>query len=55
MLDPGVTVVSQHVTEIGTQAAHILFRRIDGDHSIDEVLEVPTTLIARGSGEIVAH
>jgi LacI family transcriptional regulator len=55
MLDPGVTVVSQHVTEIGTQAAHILFRRIDGDHSIDEVLEIPTTLIARGSGEIVAH
>jgi len=33
MLDPPVTVVAQDVAAIGTLAAQILFRRIDGDVS----------------------
>ena len=52
MLDPPVTVVSQDVVAIGTLAAQILFRRIDGDTSDVEAHIVPTRLIPRGSGEI---
>jgi LacI family transcriptional regulator len=52
MLDPPVTVVAQDVVAIGTLAARILFRRIDGDTSAVEAHLVPTRLIARGSGEI---
>jgi LacI family transcriptional regulator len=54
MLDPPVTVVSQDVVAIGTLAARILFRRIDGDTSDVEAHIVPTRLIPRGSGEIPA-
>jgi LacI family transcriptional regulator len=54
MLDPPVTVVSQDVVAIGTLAAQILFRRIDGDTSDAEEHIVPTRLIPRGSGEIPA-
>jgi LacI family transcriptional regulator len=54
MLDPPVTVVSQDVVAIGTLAAQILFRRIDGDTSDAEAHIVPTRLIPRGSGEIPA-
>ncbi len=54
MLDPPVTVVSQDVVAIGTLAAQILFRRIDGDTSDVEAHIVPTRLIPRGSGEIPA-
>jgi LacI family transcriptional regulator len=51
LLDPPVTVVAQDVTAIGTLAAQILFRRIDGDTSAPRVHIVPTRLIPRGSGE----
>jgi len=51
LLDPPVTVVAQDVTAIGTLAAQILFRRIDGDTSEPRVHVVPTRLIPRGSGE----
>jgi len=54
MLDPGVTVVAQNVTKIATEAAELLFRRIDGDLSDEVALSIPTTLIVRGSGEIPA-
>ena len=54
MLDPGVTVVAQNVTDIATRAAEMLFRRIDGDLSGESTLEIATTLIVRGSGEIPA-
>ena len=54
MLDPPVTVVSQDVVAIGTLAARILFRRIDGDASEVRRHIVPTRLIERGSGEIGA-
>jgi LacI family transcriptional regulator len=52
MLDPPVTVVAQDVAAIGTLAAQILFRRIDGDTSQAQAYIVPTRLIMRGSGEI---
>jgi LacI family transcriptional regulator len=52
MLDPPVTVVAQDAAAIGTLAAQILFRRIDGDASPPQAHIVPTRLIERGSGEI---
>jgi len=52
LLDPPVTVVAQDVLAIGTLAARILFRRIDGDTTPAQAHIVPTRLIPRGSGEI---
>jgi LacI family transcriptional regulator len=54
ILDPPVTVVAQDVAQIGTLAATILFRRIDGDSSDVHRHIVPVSLIPRGSGEIPA-
>ena len=54
MLDPPVTVVAQDVARIGTLAARILFRRIDGDSSAVQTHIVPVSLVPRGSGEIPA-
>jgi LacI family transcriptional regulator len=54
MLDPPVTVVAQDVVRIGTLAARILFRRIDGDSSEVQTHIVPVSLVPRGSGEIPA-
>jgi len=54
LLDPPVTVVAQDVAAIGTLAAQILFRRIDGDGSPPRQHIVPTRLVARGSGEIAS-
>ena len=54
ILDPPVTVVAQDVVQIGTLAATILFRRIDGDTSAVQTHVVPVSLIPRGSGEIPA-
>ncbi len=52
LLQPGITVLAQDPTAIGTQAATQLFARLDGDKSPVRTTVVPTTLIARGSGEI---
>jgi LacI family transcriptional regulator len=52
LLEPAVTVVAQDVLAIGTLAARILFRRIDGDTTAARTHIVPTRLIQRGSGEI---
>ncbi len=52
LLDPPVTVVAQDPARIGTLAAELLFRRIDGDTSPPQEHVVPTRLIVRGSGEI---
>lgn len=54
LLDPPVTVVAQDAHAIGTLAARILFRRIDGDTTEPQAHIVPTRLITRGSGEIPA-
>ena len=52
LVDPGLSVITQDPPELGRAAARLLFRRIDGDRSPYRRVEVPTRLIARGSGEI---
>ncbi|WP_245771672.1 LacI family DNA-binding transcriptional regulator [Actinacidiphila guanduensis] len=52
LLRPGISVMAQDVEAIGTLAARILFRRLDGDRTPPATTVVPTRLIARGSGEI---
>jgi LacI family transcriptional regulator len=52
LLEPGVTVVAQDPSRIGTLAAETLFRRLDGDDGATNTHVVPTELIERGSGEI---
>lgn len=53
LLEPGVTVVQQDPSAIGTLAAQRLFARLDGTAGPEETLVVPARLVARGSGEIV--
>lgn len=53
LLSPGVTVVAQDPTAVGRIAATLLFDRIAGDARAPETRIVATTLIRRGSGEIV--
>ena len=55
MLRPGMTVIAQDIVTMGKLAAEILFRRLDGDQSPTATHVVPTRLIPRGSGEIVAR
>jgi LacI family transcriptional regulator len=51
-VDPGLTVVAQDATGIGRAAAEALFARLDGADGPSRTVVLPTTLIARGSGEI---
>ena len=53
LLEPGITVVAQDPAGIGRTAAQVLFRRLDGDRSPSEQHIVLTTMIIRGSGEIL--
>ena len=53
LVDPGVTVMAQDPSRIGTLAAQRLFARLDGDRSpAQETTWCPARLIVRGSGEI---
>lgn len=52
MLDPAISVVTQHTHEIGTRAIDLLLSRLDGDTSPPRTEVVATTLVPRGSGEI---
>ncbi|MFD3686316.1 LacI family DNA-binding transcriptional regulator [Nocardiopsis sp. NPDC058631] len=52
LMAPKVTVVAQDVMRIGTLAVQRLFERIAGDDAPPREFRVPTSLIARGSGEI---
>jgi LacI family transcriptional regulator len=52
LLTPAVTVVAQNTGVLGRTAAGMLFRRLDGYRGAPERVEIPTTLIIRGSGEI---
>ena len=51
-LEPGLSVVAQDATRLGQAAAELLFARLDGEDGGFSRIEVPTTLIARGSGEL---
>jgi LacI family transcriptional regulator len=55
LLDPGITVVAQHPESIGALAAERLFARLDGDTQAPRTFIVPTTLIPRGTGEILPN
>jgi len=52
VVEPGITVVAQDPRALGHQAAELLFSRLDGNAGDSRLVVVPTTLIARGSGEI---
>jgi len=55
LLDPGITVIAQDPQAMGELAAQMLLRRIRDPAAAPETVEVPTRLIARGSGEIPAE
>jgi len=48
----GITVVAQDAAAVGRTAAEHLFRRLDGADHPPARMELPTTLIPRGSGEL---
>ncbi len=48
----GITVVAQDAAALGRTAAERLFRRLEGLPEAPERIELPTTLIVRGSGEV---
>lgn len=52
LLDPGLTVIKQDPTAMGTLAAELLFLRINADTGPPTRHILPTALIPRGSGEI---
>jgi LacI family transcriptional regulator len=52
LLRPGLTVVAQDPAVLGATAARTLFDRLAGDRSPARRIEIPTRLIARGSGEV---
>jgi LacI family transcriptional regulator len=52
VVDPPLTVVAQDAAGLGRVAAERLFARLDGDDGPSQRLELPTTLIQRGSGEV---
>jgi LacI family transcriptional regulator len=54
VLEPGVTVVAQDPHTLGRSAAELLFERLDGHDGPSRRVVVPTRLIVRGSGELLA-
>ena len=52
VVEPGLTVVAQDADQLGRLTAEQLFARLDGDDGLTVQAVVPTTLIARGSGEL---
>jgi len=54
-VEPAVSVVAQHPEAIGRVAAERLFSRISGDTSPARRVEIKTTFIERGSGEITVR
>ena len=54
VVDPPLTVVAQDAAGLGRAAAEMLFARLDGDDGPSRRLELATTLIERGSGEVPA-
>jgi LacI family transcriptional regulator len=54
VVEPGVTVMAQDPAAIGSEAARLLFERMNGDSSPPAIHTLPTRLIRRGSGELLA-
>ena len=51
-IEPGLTVVAQDANRLGQVTAERLFARLDGERGAARRVVIPTTLIARGSGEL---
>ena len=51
---PPLTVISYDASELGRRAARLLWQRLSGDRRPPQRIVLPTTLVARGSGEIAA-
>ena len=51
-IDPGLTVVAQDADALGRMTAELLFARLDGRTGPSRRVEVPTTVIERGTGEL---
>ena len=51
LLDPGITVIAQDPPALGTLAAQMLLHRIRDPSGAPETVEVPVSLLTRGSGE----
>lgn len=54
LIDPAVTVIHQDPAALGQKAAHQLFARLLGDESPPQTVVMPTRLIARASGRLLA-
>jgi LacI family transcriptional regulator len=52
LIDPGPTLVVQDVVGLGSTAAELLFRRVQGYDAPPQHVVLPATLVVRGSGEI---
>lgn len=52
LVDPALSVIAQDPDTLGEHAAQRLIARLEGDTSPPRHVVLPTTLIARGSGEI---
>lgn len=52
LLDPAVSVIAQDPGAIGATACELLFARMDGESVGAQQRTIPTSLVARGSGEI---
>ena len=48
-LHPSLTTIRQPIREMAAAAVHILARSVAGEDIADEIIELPTELIARGS------
>ncbi len=53
LLPVPVTVVATDSVELGRRAAQLLLERLAGDNGFPKTVVLPTTLVERGSGEIV--
>ncbi len=52
LVRPGITVVTQDPAAMGTIAAQMLLKRIRNPGAIPQTVNVPVSLVARGSGEL---
>lgn len=54
VLDPAISVVPQDPAEIGRVAGERIYARLDGAAPLPAPIALPSTVVARGSGEIPA-
>ena len=52
MVDPGISVVMQDPYALGREAAELLFSQLAGYRGEGRCVQLPTRLVARGSGEL---